>query len=251
MNNRTSSTGISPYRAILLDIEGTTTPISFVYETLFPFAARHLAAFIEAHWSEEALQSDVALLAAQAHRDADEGIEGVVAIPSEPEDARRAAVIESCRWLMSGDRKVTGLKSLQGKVWLDGYQSGELQSELFPDVADAITRWHAAGIAVSIYSSGSVAAQKLLFGYSCAGDLTPLLSDYFDTTTGPKREAESYTQIAAACGVAPGELLFLTDVAAEAQAASAAGVQAVVMNRPGNHPQPAHPFVILDDFTSL
>lgn len=192
-------------KAILLDIEGTTSSISFVADELFPYARKHLADYIAAHPEE------VAPLLAE--------------IPGDP-------VATLTRWI-DEDRKATPLKTLQGLIWAQGYADGELSGHVYPDTPEALRRWVKMGLAVHIYSSGSIAAQKLIFGNSVAGDLTPLLSGYFDTNTGPKREAESYRRIAAALALPPAEILFLTDVQAEADAARAAGMRALLIAREG------------------
>ena len=192
-------------KAILLDIEGTTSSISFVADELFPYARKHLPAFIAARCEEIApILADV---------------------PGDP-------VATLLQWI-DEDRKATPLKTIQGMIWAQGYADGELSGHVYPDTPVAMRRWVDAGISVHIYSSGSIAAQKLIFGNSVAGDLTPLLSGYFDTTTGPKREAESYAKIAAALDLPPGDILFVTDIQAEADAARAAGVQALLIDREG------------------
>jgi enolase-phosphatase E1 len=191
-------------KAILLDIEGTTSSIAFVAETLFPYARKHLAAYIAAH-------PEVAPILAE--------------VPGDP-------VATLTQWI-DEDRKATPLKTLQGLIWAQGYADGELDGHVYPDTPAALRRWNAKGIAVHIYSSGSVAAQKLIFGHSVAGDLTPLLSGYFDTITGPKREAGSYAKIAQALDLPPAEILFVTDVQAEADAARGAGMPALVIDREG------------------
>lgn len=193
-------------KAILLDIEGTTSSIAFVAEVLFPYARKHLRDFVARHAEE------VAPILAE--------------VPGDP-------VATLIQWI-DEDRKATPLKTLQGLIWAEGYAAGELEGHVYPDTPDALRRWTARGLAVHIYSSGSVAAQKLIFGHSDAGDLTPLLSGYFDTTTGPKREADSYTRIADALGLAPSELLFVSDAAGEVDAAHAAGLQALLIDREGH-----------------
>jgi len=236
-------------KAVVLDIEGTTTPISFVYDILFPFARRHAARHLSDHWGSPEVRGDVEAFRAQAVLDAREGVAGVVAIPDGDGDEVRAAVVASVLWQMETDRKTTALKSLQGKVWRSGYASGQLKADVFDDVPEALRAWEARGVPVYIYSSGSVEAQKLLFAHTHYGDLRPLLSGYFDTTTGPKKVAASYVAIAEKVGSRPEDLLFFTDVAAEAVAAGEAGFEAVVMDRPGNRPQPAHGFEVWTDFT--
>jgi enolase-phosphatase E1 len=214
---------VSDPAALLLDIEGTTTSISFVYDALFPYARARLAAFLDAHFDDPAVRADVARL-------------GDGSATTAAEAARIALA------LMDADVKDTGLKGLQGKVWAAGYASGALRGHVFADVPGALRAFVARGTAIYIYSSGSVAAQKLLFGSSEAGDLTPLLSGYFDTTTGPKIQADSYRAIAATIGVAAGDVLFVTDSLREAHAAAAAGLRVAVSQRPGNPPLPDHDF---------
>jgi len=194
-------------KAILLDIEGTTSSIAFVADVLFPYAAKHLRAFVVAN--PEVAAPILAEVAA--------------AEPGDPVDTL-------LRWIAE-DRKATPLKTLQGLIWAAGYADGTIRGHVYPDTPTALRRWNATGIPVHIYSSGSIAAQKLIFGHSEAGDLTPLLSGYFDTTTGPKREAGSYTAIAAALGLVPGDLLFVSDMRPEVDAARAAGVQALLIDR--------------------
>lgn len=226
--------------AVLLDIEGTTTSISFVYETLFPFARANLARFLEDHWGDPDVRSDVEALRAQAVVDA--SLEGAIAIPAGFGADAQAATLASVLWQMDTDRKTTGLKSLQGKIWHDGYVNGVLRSHLFDDVAPALSAWEEAGIPVHIYSSGSIAAQKLLFGHSSAGDLRQKLAGYYDTTLGPKKSPQSYRSIAEDLRTPPSELLFATDSLAEADAADAAGLKVVISVRPGNHPLAPHSF---------
>jgi enolase-phosphatase E1 len=196
-------------RAILTDIEGTTSSIAFVAETLFPYARERLPAFVAAH--PEATAPILAEVAA-----------------TEPGDP----VATLTRWI-DEDRKATPLKTLQGMIWEDGYRDGAFTGHIYADAVAALRRWHAAGVALYVFSSGSVAAQKLLFGHSDAGDLTSLFSGYFDTTTGPKREAASYTAIAEAIGFEPGDILFLSDTPQEIAAARAAGMQALLIDRDG------------------
>ncbi|WP_342250519.1 acireductone synthase [Sphingomonas sp. OTU376] len=193
-------------KAILLDIEGTTSSISFVAAELFPYARKHLAAFVEAN------PEVAAPILAQV-----------------PGDDPVATLLQ---WI-DEDRKETPLKTLQGLIWAQGYADGELKGHVYPDTPEALRRWTEAGIKVNIYSSGSIAAQKLIFGHSIAGDLTPFLSGYFDTTTGPKRDSDSYTKIVDALDLAPSELLFVSDMVAEVDAAHEAGLQALLIDRAG------------------
>ena len=219
--------------AVLLDIEGTTTPLSFVHEVLFPFARAHVKGFFEAHGgSSEA--GEIADALYKEHRtDLAQKLNPPRWDTIDDLDAAAAYV----RWLISRDRKSTPLKMLQGMIWRSGYQSGKLKGELFDDVPEALERWHRRGHRVAIFSSGSVLAQKLLFANSTAGDLTPFISAYFDTTLGPKRDFASYRRIAVAIGAPAPSTVFVSDVTGELAAARAAGVEAVLSIRPGNHPQ--------------
>jgi len=213
----------------LLDVEGTTSPVSLVSEQLFPYARRHLEPYLRAHSRKVVVQADLALLFEENRIETDPGAPRI-------EDA--ASVDQAMAyllWLMDQDRKSTALKSLQGKVWKNGYQAGELLGTVFPDVPPALARWAAKG-RVAIYSSGSVEAQKLIFGHSSAGDLTPLLSGYFDTRIGPKTAAASYAAIAAALGVATSDILFVSDLPRELNPAQQAGCDTRLSLRQGNAP---------------
>jgi enolase-phosphatase E1 len=209
-------------RAILLDIEGTTTPIAFVHDVLFGYAREHVREFLAANPAAE----DIARLREEQAIDVKEG-------RNPPTDL--AAYVE---WLISLDRKSTGLKSLQGKIWRQGYVAGSLQSQVFADVAPAFARWRERGLRISIFSSGSVLAQQLLFAHTEAGDLTPFIDSYFDTKVGKKGEAESYRRIAEMMGLESREILFISDVVAELEAAHQAGMKTILSIRPGNGPQP-------------
>jgi enolase-phosphatase E1 len=227
-------------RALLLDIEGTTTPIAFVYETLFPYARAHLEAFLARHSRDEAVLGDVARLRAEHAADRSTGLE-----PARwDESARLDSATRYARWLMSGDSKSTGLKALQGRLWQEGFTSGELRGAIYDDVPAAFERWRRQGKTIAIFSSGSVLAQELIFRHSTRGDLTGSIRAYFDTTTGPKREAESYRRIAAALGESPPHVLFLSDVREELDAASDAGLLTGLCVRDGEvPPQPRHPIL--------
>jgi enolase-phosphatase E1 len=219
--------------AIVLDIEGTTTPISFVYDVLFPFARRHLREFLKDERSSPRVADAVVGLELEWADDVAKGN-----APPIWSEIDLAAYVE---WLMDLDRKSPALKSLQGLIWERGYRSGELTSEIFTDVGPALERWRAAGLRVAIYSSGSVLAQRLLFGHTPAGDLTPFFSGFFDTAVGPKTVADSYRAIAVALECAPARLLFVSDVVAELNAAHAVGCRTALAVRPGNPPQPPAP----------
>lgn len=201
-------------QTILTDIEGTTSSIAFVHDTLFPYARRHLRAFLQEHADEVAVQRELDAVASEVGRSL-----------SVDEAADQLE-----RWI-DEDRKITPLKALQGMVWANGYAAGELHGHVYPDTAPALRAWAAAGLRLYVYSSGSVAAQKLIFGHSTDGDLTPLFSGYFDTRVGGKRESASYTAIAEAIGDLPAQVLFLSDVAEELDAAAAAGMQTCQLRR--------------------
>jgi enolase-phosphatase E1 len=206
-------------RGILLDIEGTTSSISFVYDVMFPFVRRELERYVAAHWGEPALMSAVEQMARDANL---------------PNFEDQASVAKHVLWLMDSDVKATGLKQLQGLIWEDGFNSGELKAHLYDDVAPAIAAWNAAGIDVRIYSSGSVQAQQLFFGHTIHGNLLSQLRGHYDTTTGGKKEPTSYVKIAVDFGLPPGEILFLSDVPAELDAARSAGMRTALVVRPGN-----------------
>lgn len=208
-------------RAILLDIEGTTTPIAFVHDVLFSYARDHVREFLAANPAAE----DIALLREEHGADVSD------APPLTDANESVAAYVE---WLISIDRKSTGLKSLQGKIWRQGYQDGSLKSQVFADVAPAFARWRDRGLKISIFSSGSILAQQLLFAHTEVGDLTPLIDSYFDTTVGKKGDAESYRKIAEMMGVLPQDILFVSDVVAELDAANEAGMKTILSIRPGN-----------------
>jgi enolase-phosphatase E1 len=212
---------------ILLDIEGTTTPITYVTETLFPYARVHLPAYLAQQGGTPDCRLAVDRLRAEYEADRAAG-------EAPPPWSARAYL----DWLMDRDRKSPALKELQGRVWEDGYRNGTLVGAVYDDVPVALARWRDAGVPVGIYSSGSVRAQQWLFRRSTAGDLTPLLSWHFDTAVGAKREAASYARIAADVSLPPGDILFVSDVAAELDAARAAGLRTTLIVRPGNPPQP-------------
>ncbi len=211
-------------RGILLDVEGTTSSISFVYDVLFAHAKARVGEFLAAHRSDaRALELAATITAA-----ADAPL-SAAAIAADPTRAALAAID-----LMNRDVKDTALKELQGMIWRSGFESGAIVAHVFDDVPPALAAWADAGLDVRIYSSGSVEAQKLFFGHTAAGDLTPHLRGHYDTTTGPKREAASYARIAADMGLEPRRILFVSDVGAELDAARAAGMATALAVRPGN-----------------
>ena len=217
-------------RVILADIEGTTTSIDFVHQVLFPYASRMLPEFVRRHQHDD----EIVVILQDAR-----------AAAGNP-DASLDQLIETLQTWISEDRKVTALKALQGHIWRHGYETGDFTGHVYEDAATCMRRWHADGISLYVYSSGSVDAQKLLFGHSDAGDLTPLFDGYFDTRIGHKREADSYRAIVAETGIEAGDILFLSDVAEELDAAAIAGLQTVQLVRdeqvePGTH-RIAHDF---------
>jgi len=224
-------------KAILLDIEGTTAPISFVAETLFPFAAARLAAFVQAHAGDPEIAEALAETAA---------LEGRALTTQE--------AIEVLLGWIAADRKATPLKTLQGKIWREGYESGAIRSPVYSDAVAAMRAWKARGVRLDVYSSGSVEAQILLYRYTADGDLTPLFDAYFDTRTGPKLEAASYAKIAKAIGLPAAEVLFLSDAPGEVGAAQAAGMAAIRIDRalpPGTRRRDADGTWVAADFAGL
>lgn len=195
-------------RVILTDIEGTTSSIAFVKEVLFPYAAAALPEF---------------LLTNQAIPEVQIQIEAVRSLLNQPTASLETVTNQLLTWI-ADDQKVTPLKTLQGMIWEQGYRSGIYTGHLYPDAYDRLQQWHDQGLNLYLYSSGSIWAQKLFFGFSDYGDLTPWFTDFFDTTIGPKREARSYEAIVAAIGVEPDEILFLSDVVEELDAAKIVGL---------------------------
>ncbi len=217
-------------RLILLDIEGTTSNLAFVHEVLFPYARQRVANYLTDHRGSAAVHAALEQLA----RDASAA--NFAAWCPYPTDSAEAVawVAAQVHRLMDADAKQTGLKQLQGLIWAGGYQDGTLRAHVFPEVPACLRAWKAAGLALRIYSSGSVAAQRLFFVHTVAGDLTPLFSGYHDTTIGGKREPASYRAIAAEAQLPPGEILFLSDVPEELDAAHAMGCAVALAERPGN-----------------
>lgn len=227
-------------KAVVLDIEGTTTPVTFVYDVLFPYARDQMATFLAKQWDNPNVLSDLQRVQEQHTQDVKEGLKPPSLSNSQDEMERCQSYVAYLLWQMDHDRKTTGLKSMQGKIWKLGYDEGDLKGELFEDVAGVLQKLHEKKVPVYIYSSGSIQAQKLLFGQTVQGDMLPYLSGHFDTTTGPKRIASSYQAIAEAIKSEPSTIVFATDVVEEADAAVEAGMKAVILERPGNHPQPEH-----------
>ena len=241
---------------LLLDIEGTTCPVSFVAEVLFPYARERLQPYLEAHGHE----SEVMALVDDARKlwlaDPSAGAQELLSMPGETTPAshpasRASQVVPYLQWLIDHDVKATPLKDLQGRIWSEGYASGEIVAPLFSDVPDALRRWHEQGLVLGVYSSGSVPAQKLLYQHSQAGDLTTLFSHWFDTRTGPKQEPGSYISIAADMGTDPSSVLFISDSLAELHAADAAGMAVLFSDRDGNPGRDNGSFARISDYSQL
>lgn len=214
-----------PIEAIVTDIEGTTSSIDFVHQTLFPYARARIRAFVRERASEPAVAEQLAAVASEAGR------------ALSPDEA--AALLE--RWI-DEDRKLTPLKALQGMIWAQGYAAGALKGHVYADTPLYLRRWHEAGRKLYVYSSGSVEAQRLIFGHTDYGDLTPLFSGYFDTRVGGKREAASYRAILEQTGLSDASTLFLSDVGEELDAARAAGMRTCQLLRDARtRPAPEHP----------
>lgn len=256
-----SAGATSAHKHILLDIEGTTTPITFVKDTLFPHAEANIGAFLHSQWTNSSTAGLVAQLQQQARDDVSSGVGSAVAGAFAEADLGSvdgpacAAATEYAISLIKTDRKVGSLKALQGLIWEQAYRAGSIRGAIFDDFPSALERWTKAGVKVSIYSSGSRHAQQLLFGHSSHGDLRPLLNAYFDTAVGAKQSAASYRDILLSLGVPPEDaasVLFVTDILAEATAAAEAGLSAVVSLRAGNAPiTTEHTFKTFTSFAEL
>lgn len=227
---------------VLLDIEGTTTPIDFVFGTLFPYSSRELPSFLSDYSDREDVRADLQRLETEYLADGDK---------NKPILDMKTDHIAYLRWLISVDRKSPALKSIQGKIWEYGFRSGALKGVLFEDVPASFDHWFATGKRIAIYSSGSVLAQKLLFSNSTFGDLSELIAAYFDTGVGHKQEAESYRNIAKALQAAPGTILFISDVAAELRAAKQAGFCVLYSQRPGNKEEDQTDFTAISNFAEI
>ena len=229
-------------KAILLDIEGTTTPIDFVHRVLFPYSRERIGNFVATHF--DSLRHEIEELVDESSHD------GSYTIPLDPlEPGSVAAYLEH---LIDQDRKSTPLKSIQGKIWQEGYKTGEIRSVVFDDVRPAFERWSGEGKKIAIYSSGSALAQQLLFRHTNEGDLAELIDEYFDTTVGGKRETESYAAIADQLQLEPDAILFLSDIPEELEAAAAAGIKTKLVVRPGNaEHDPAGKFETITSFEGV
>jgi enolase-phosphatase E1 len=221
--------------AALIDIEGTVGSIAFVRDVLFPYASERMNDYVLAHRDEPSMSAILDDTARESGAD-----RGDV-------DALLAALHD---W-SDRDVKTTPLKTLQGFIWVEGFESSGIHGHLYPDAIDALRRFHDAGIALYVYSSGSVPAQKLLFGHSVAGDLLPLFSGFYDTTIGGKREAQSYKRIVSDIGVPPNEVIFFSDNQDELDAAGQAGIQTVQLARPEDGTQPSTRHACVQNFTGI
>jgi enolase-phosphatase E1 len=237
-----------PPRLVLLDVEGTTTPVDFVVETLFGLALERLGSYLGSHGDDAEVRAHVAGL--RAAWEAEDPASGRPPWDGPADDPAAATAYAS--WLTRHDRKVTPLKALQGLIWADAYRSGHLVAPVYDDVAPALERWARRGTPASIFSSGSVLAQRMLFEHTSSGDLTGLLSGFFDTTIGPKREATSYAAIATGLEVAPADVLFVSDTVAELDAARDAGMQTALCVRAGAAETPsAGSHRVIESFAQL
>jgi enolase-phosphatase E1 len=220
----------SQIRVIILDIEGTTTPIDFVYKTLFPYASRKLESLLRERAQDPEIQAIIEELREQHKEDERNGLQPPAWLNETVEAQLQSAVAHS-QWLIANDSKCTPLKSLQGKIWQRGFTNGELRGQVFPDVPAAFERWRRQKRTICIYSSGSVLAQQNLFRTTAYGDLTSSIAVFFDTRVGPKTDGESYKKITASFSHAPHQFLFISDAAKEIDAARAAGMQAILCDR--------------------
>ncbi|TVS01735.1 MAG: acireductone synthase [Cyanobium sp. PLM2.Bin73] len=236
---------VTGIRLALLDIEGTTCPVSFVSETLFPYASEAMEGFVAREGQGGGEVERLLNAVAETWR-LDRDPEAVALRERRPGD-----LTAYLRQLIQRDSKLPALKDLQGLVWRDGYAQGELVAPLYPDVAEALRRWKREGVELGVYSSGSVAAQQLLYRHSTAGDLRRLFSHWFDTRVGRKQESTSYTAIASSLNLDPGDILFISDAAAECKAADEAGMTVLFSDRYGNPNHDPKDYTTISDFQKL
>ena len=225
-------------RGILLDIEGTTSSIRFVYDVMFSFVRRELAQYLRENWAEPALLQAGELLAKDAGSSSFAQWQTELVPADDPQylASLQQAIAAHVSQLMDQDVKATGLKTLQGLIWKSGFESGEMEAHVYPDVSPALQQWKQLGFDLRIYSSGSINAQKLFFGHSVAGNLLPLFHAHYDTTSGSKKETASYQTITADFDLPAEQILFLSDLPAELDAAADAGLQTGLCQRPENPP---------------
>mmetsp|Transcript_2711 Transcript_2711/g.4838 ORF Transcript_2711/g.4838 Transcript_2711/m.4838 type:complete len:254 (+) Transcript_2711:83-844(+) len=240
-------------RAVLFDIEGTTTSISFVQDVLFPYARNSLSSFLLSSWDLPQTQDDISLLRSNTAEDIASGLEiPAIAAADDSQDSIIQSIVKNVHWQMDRDRKATALKQLQGHMWEIGYKGGELKGPVYEDVVPAFENIKEKGTPIYIYSSGSIHAQKLLFGNSSKGDLLPFFSGHFDTTIGLKIVSQSYLDISARLSLPPENILFVTDSIKETEAATAVGVNVLVAVREGNAALPEeHPFKTITSFDQI
>jgi enolase-phosphatase E1 len=219
-------------KAVLTDIEGTTSSLSFVKDVLFPYARAKLPDFVRAHGKDTEVRKQLEEVSAAVGQVLDD----------------EAAIGQLIRWI-DEDRKITPLKAIQGLIWESGYRNGDFRGHVYPDAVRNLQLWHEAGLSLYVFSSGSVHAQQLLFAHTDSGDLTPLFSDYFDTQVGGKLDAVSYRLIAGTLELAPGEILFLSDIEGELDAARQAGLNTCQLVRLGTVPSDRHPLAV--DFDAI
>ena len=219
---------------LLLDIEGTTCPVSFVSDVLFPFAKQELSHYIKQHWDKSPHNKPIQAAKKEWLDDQSLGSNQIKQQVIKGETEEIDGLIQYLKYLISIDKKSTALKDLQGKIWEHGYDCGELKSQLFPETAECLREWREQGLTLSVYSSGSIQAQKLLYRHSPAGDLEKLFSHWFDTHTGPKKSTESYTKIAEQLQSSPNKIWFVSDNGAECDSARSAGMHTLFSLRDGN-----------------
>ncbi|XP_055848075.1 enolase-phosphatase E1 [Episyrphus balteatus] len=235
-------------KIVLCDIEGTTTSISFVKDVLFPYAKDHAKNYLQTHWHENETKQIVADLINLAE------YKNFQSKPINESDITVETVTEFVLYLIEKDLKLGPLKTLQGLIWNHGYVDKTIKGHIYEDVPPAFEKWTKNGIKICIYSSGSVMAQKMLFANSDFGNLMPFLTDYFDTAIGNKRESKSYTKIVQHLDVDSQDILFLTDITAEGKAALEAGMQVIILQRPGNAPltdDEQKEFIIVKNFDEI
>lgn len=241
--------------AVVVDIEGTTTPISFVKEVLFPYITEHVETYLKNRFDDDETKADIAALRELSCKDIAEKVEGCTEIPDGEADEVIKCCVENIKWQMSEDRKTTALKQLQGHMWREGYKTGKIKAMIYDDVEPAITQFIDEGVSVYVYSSGSVEAQRLLFSHvEEEGDITDLFTDFFDTTIGSKTESSSYTSISQKIDVAPDQILFLTDNPKEGAASMQAGFRVALVDREKNpliSKQDRCDFLVISSFGEL
>jgi len=241
-------TWLCDFDVILLDIEGTITPVDFVYKTLFPFVKDHLRDYIERHHSSSTLRDILNALKAQHAAD----VAASLHPPAWERDVSNFFAVELyVHWLIDHDRKVTPLKTLQGEMWKFGYENGTLCGRIFPDVPPVFKTLKSENISICFFSSGSVLAQQMLIKYSEFGNLSAFVKDYFDTTIGGKLDTSSYMRISGALGVEPSNVLFVSDTVGELDAAQTAGMKVLLAKRPGNSLQISSSYTQITSFDNL